>query len=659
MATSSDLEPGDPYRLLSRDELEHRARASENRFEQAFHGNAAAMVIAHRSDLRIIDVNRRWLELFGATREDVIGKTSVELGLISEADANARIARHKQFVGGYDAELVLRKRTGESLTVLASAKPIEIEEGPCTLTTVIDITARKHAEEAFEVAFSAGPAGMMLVHVATDVVVSVNARMLEMTGYQRDELVGRGVDELAFVLNRSRGELLAELERTGRLNEVELELGCKDGSELWTLASTETVRIHDTPHRLTAFTDITARMRVESRLLTQHVVGRCLAEAGELETAFPQVLQALGRGEGWECGAVWLRDEHRALQVHSAWRLDRLEPGALAELLERVVANGEAETVALSRPLAGRETMTRALAFPLLRGTEALGVAVLFGTGEHVAIETAERGLFDSIGRMLGLFVGRARAERSLRELNIELERRVLERTHDLELSNRDLEAFSSSISHDLRAPLRTIHGFSEILLEDFSEELPAKARRYLTSIHESGDRLRHLIDDLLAFSRLGSKGVRRDEVDLDELVRSVLDELIAARELGNKLELHVMPLGTCYADPSLLRAVWMNLLDNAFKYARDSHPMVIEVGRAHTGGETVFYVRDNGVGFDMAEADRLFGVFQRLHPPSEFEGTGVGLANVRRIVERHHGRVAASSQLGHGSRFEFTLGPT
>jgi light-regulated signal transduction histidine kinase (bacteriophytochrome) len=301
--------------------------------------------------------------------------------------------------------------------------------------------------------------------------------------------------------------------------------------------------------------------------------------------------------------------------------------------------------------------MRYAVAFPLLRGNTVLGVVAMAAREADPVLDTAERGLFEAVGRLFGMFVERARAEASLRELNAELEHRVLERTQALETSNRELEAFSSSVSHDLRAPLRAIHGFSEILLEDFAHDFPGEASDLLTRIHASGGRLRELIEDLLEFSRLGRGGLRLGQVELDPLVRSVCDELVAGRQLADRLDLRLLPLGTCRADATLLRTVWTNLIDNALKYSRNRERIVIEIGREVRQGEVVYYVSDNGTGFDMTYADRLFGVFQRLHSATDFEGTGIGLANIRRIIERHHGRVTASSELGRGSRFEFTLG--
>jgi PAS domain S-box-containing protein len=643
--------------VTAREVLEQRLREAQGRFEQAFHGNAAAMVIAHQRDLRIIDVNPRWLELFGATRDEVLGRTSVELGLITDANASTRIAQHRQFANGYDVELELQTRAGAPVIVLASARPIEITEGHCTLTTLIDITGRKHAEEAFETAFNASPAGMMLVEVASDVAVAVNTRLLELTGATRDDLVGRRAHDLALTLQPTRDELLAEIARTGKLDGVEVELASTRGSGVWTLASTEVVTLRGKLHRLSAFTDIVGRKRLERRLLTQHVVSRSLAEASNLETEIPRVLDALCRGEGWDGGAVWLADG--AVRCRGTWCrpaagfdvAQLLQTLPIGPVVDRLRTSGAAEELALAAGL-------RVLAFPILLGAAVLGVVVLVSGGRVAVLDAADRGMYDSIGRMFGLFVERARAEDALRELNSELEHRVSERTRLLEMSNRDLEAFGSSVSHDLRAPLRAIHGFSQILLDDAAATLPAEACVLLTRIHAASERMRDLINGLLAFSQIGRGEPRKSRVELDPLVRSVLDELLVGRGLTDRLELHLQPLGCCWAEPALLRPVWTNLIDNALKYARNRERVVLDIGREERAGEVVYYVRDNGVGFDMAHVDRLFGVFQRLHTTAEFEGIGIGLANVRRIVERHHGWIAATSELGRGSRFEFSLGP-
>jgi len=244
--------------------------------------------------------------------------------------------------------------------------------------------------------------------------------------------------------------------------------------------------------------------------------------------------------------------------------------------------------------------------------------------------------------------------------------RRDLERrARLLEDTNRELEAFSYSVSHDLRAPLRAIHGFSQILEEDYAEDLPEEARRYLSLVRTSSTKMGRLIDDLLSFARLGRAPLRRQEVRLDELVRSSFEDVAwtladgeSPAESACRAELVVGELPTCRADQALLEQAIVNLLANAVKFSRHAEHPVVEVGCADDrAGGPVLFVRDNGVGFDPRNADKLFGVFQRLHREEEFEGTGVGLALVQRILHRHGGRIWAESEPGAGATFYFTLG--
>jgi light-regulated signal transduction histidine kinase (bacteriophytochrome) len=227
----------------------------------------------------------------------------------------------------------------------------------------------------------------------------------------------------------------------------------------------------------------------------------------------------------------------------------------------------------------------------------------------------------------------------------------VRERSAELTTANRDLEAFSYSVSHDLRAPLRAMDGYAKMLEEDYSDALGAEGRRLLGVVRGSGARMGQLIDDLLAFARLGRQPLSTRQVALGELVQETIDEL-RPQCAGRSVEFIVGELGAAEADPALLRQVLANLIGNAVKYSGKQSNARIAVGR---DGE-IYHVRDNGAGFDMRYAERLFGVFQRLHRAQEFEGTGVGLAIVRRIVERHGGRIWAESAPGAGAAFYFTL---
>jgi signal transduction histidine kinase len=302
-------------------------------------------------------------------------------------------------------------------------------------------------------------------------------------------------------------------------------------------------------------------------------------------------------------------------------------------------------------PLGGRPPRTAIIA-PL---AEADAAIVLVGGPFTPIFGTDEQAWLQHYAALVSTGLDRVRLVGELEEKVSE----VTERTRQLEAANDELGAFSYSVSHDLRAPLRAVNGYASILLEEFSSGLSEEGLGFLKRVKENGDHMGHLIDDLLAFSRLGRQALRVQPVHTRTIVDRALAQLAPAID-GRQVDLVIGDLPDCESDPGLLEQVFINLIGNAFKYSRKREGARIEIGAKQGDSDTspVYFVRDNGAGFDMQYADKLFGVFQRLHRNQDFEGTGVGLAIVQRIVNRHGGRVWAEGKVNEGAAFYFTLSP-
>jgi two-component system sensor histidine kinase/response regulator len=286
---------------------------------------------------------------------------------------------------------------------------------------------------------------------------------------------------------------------------------------------------------------------------------------------------------------------------------------------------------------------------------------VMTGAGSVAsAVEAMKAGALDFILKPFNLsailpVLSRALEVRRLRLLNEELQQRLRRRTIELEAANKELASYSQSISHDLRAPLRSLGALCEVTVREHSLDLSTEVLRRLNAMQSSAQRMERLVEDLLRLSSLGRQALQVVPVDVEELVADVVRELRQAQP-DRVVDVRIGSLLPVQADPLLLRQVYVNLLSNAFKFTRHQAQAVVEVGAHQQDGVPVYFVRDNGTGFDMARASRLFEAFQRLHSSAEFEGTGIGLSIVQRIVERHGGRIWTDSQVDHGATFQFTL---
>ncbi len=470
------------------------------------------------------------------------------------------------------------------------------------------------------------------------VITSWNQAAERIFGYRAEEIVGTSILRL-IPPDRHAEEfgILERIRRGEKVDHFETMRLRKDGRQI--AISVTSSPIKDSSGRVIGASklarDITEQKEAEAALRTSDL------EFKAMMNALPQ-LAWIARADGhifWY-NERWFDYTGRTAAEMDGWGWQEVhDPEILPLVLERwqgAIASGE--TFDMEFPLRRADGRFR---WFLTRGVpvrnEAGEVIRWIGTNTDIS-EKRE-------------------TEEEIHHLNETLELRVRERTAQLEAANNELEAFSYSVSHDLRAPLRAVDGFSQAVLEDYGPELPEEGQRYLQTIRSSAQRMGALIDDLLAFSRLSRTPLARQPVEMTRHVQETLQELESETK-GRALELKIGELPNCEGDPTLLRQVWMNLLSNALKYSARRDPAIVEVGATEHDGQVTYFVRDNGTGFDMSYASKLFGVFQRLHREEEFSGTGVGLAIVQRIVHRHGGTIWAEAEPDRGATFSFTLTP-
>jgi PAS domain S-box-containing protein len=528
---------------------------------------------------------------------------------------------------------------GDHLVVMANSHLVRDETGrPVGIEgTFSDFTERmrleealKESEEKYRTLFDNAEVGMYRSRLDGSGIIALNQRLADLFGFTKEEMMTSPAT-IRWADPGAREKMVRLVRERGELRDHEIDIVTKSGEVRTTLAS---VKLHPLAGYLEgSAVDITERKRTEASLRqSEHRLRRFYESGllgviywnmqGQITDANDKFLEMVGytRAE-LEAGQIdWLSmtpPEYR-----------HLDDASVAELMATGVNKAPFEKEYIRKD---GTRMPIALAGAMLDEERVNGVAFVLDIAE------------------------RKRMEEQLRSHRDELEQRVRARTAELEASNRELEAFSYSVSHDLRAPLRAVDGFTRILADDYAPQLDAEGQRLCSIIHENTGKMGRLIDDLLAFSRLGRAEMSLSRVDMETLAGSVFHELTTP-ESRARIDLHVGPLPRALADPTLMRQVWTNLLSNAIKFSSKRERAVIRVSARQSGGETIYAVQDNGAGFDMQYVGKLFGVFQRLHSTREFEGTGVGLALVQRVIRRHGGRVWAEGETDRGADFYFAL---
>jgi PAS domain S-box-containing protein len=527
-----------------------------------------------------------------------------------------------------------------------SVDPVLDEAGDCValVGSVHDITERKRAEEKLRMAherirqiIDSNIIGIVIAN-SSGQVIETNDFYLGMIGYTRDEFA-RGLVNWREITPPewlpADEKAIGELRERGSCTPYEKEYIRKDGSRMPVYLADAILAGPE--EQIVAFViDLTERKKSDEALRQSE---RMLRETQEMAH--------LGHWR-WDIktgGVEWSEEVFRIFQLDPATFIPRID-SILA--LSPWPEDHQRDQELIRKAMETHEKGTYEQRF--LRPDKSIG----FYHSTFQGIYDSRDNLIAIIGTVLDI-TDQKRAEEEIHALNTELEQRVRQRTAQLEAANKELEAFSYSVSHDLRAPLRAIDGFSRIILEEFGPKLDDEGRRLLDVVRGNTHKMAQLIDDLLAFSRLSRQQMAYAQVDLAGLAAAAFAEL-NSQENGRQIEFKTGALPPAYGDRSMLRQVLQNILSNAVKFTRHKPRARIEFGGRASIGEAIYYVKDNGAGFDMEYAHKLFGVFQRLHGSDEFEGTGVGLAIVQRIVLRHGGRVWAESGKSGGATFYFAL---
>ncbi len=622
--------------------------SAETWLEAIFEGSRDAIFLSD-GEGRFLAANRAASALTGYSRDELLSMSIPDLH--DAADLHAYNSFHERILAGEAmlSKAAIRRKDGTKVETEFSNRPLSVGGVTCIHTTARDVSERVRAEKVvresearFRTLVEQAGEGFELLD-GEGRYVAVNLETCRQTGYTQEELLGMTIFDVAPNLTPERFRADSAARRKVGITTFQTVHRRKDGTLFPVEIKISILRIGAEERTLSLVHDITERRKAEEvarkaaeryRILTENV--KDVAWVLDTETmSYRYVSPAIERLLGYPVEEVLRMPLGQPFQPEVGERLRASTRKRAAEFVAGGEKPGVFYTDELSQPHRDGSFVWTEIVSGYYRNPE----------NGHVELRGVTRDIAE-----------RRRADEEIRRLNESLEEKVAERTAQLEAVNRELELFSSSVSHDLRAPLRAIDGFSRRVSERAGQALDPESQRLLGVVRQNAVRMKRLVDDLLAFSRTSRAEVRKSAVPMGELVRHVFEEVVQDVSERERVVFAVRDLPAAWGDPSLLRQVWTNLVSNAVKFSARSDPPRIEVTGSTDGGQSVYAIRDNGVGFDMANSAKLFGVFKRLHGAAEFEGTGVGLALVQRIVARHGGRVWGEGTVGAGAVFSFSL---